>query len=133
MFQLLRMAVGGLAAASALAMTIPTAEAEPAAGPYRDGGSCFYLSQIQATHLANPRTLYFRTAATTFYRMDFAADCNDMSTEPLIIHPTDNGGQICGAISVDISVRETHQRCMPTSMRRMTAEEVAATPKRDLP
>ena len=133
MFQLLRTAVGGLAAASALAVTLPAAEAQPASSPHTDGGSCIYLNQIQATHLANPRTLYFRTGARTFYRMDFAADCNDMGTEPLIIHPFDNGGQICGAISVDISVRETHQRCLPTSMRRMTAEEVAATPPRDLP
>lgn len=133
MFQLLRTAGGAAAALGVLAMTLPTAEAQPAPNPHVDGGSCIYLNQIQATHLANPRTLYFRTSSTRFYRMDFAADCNSMGTEPLIIHPVDNSGQICGAISVDISVRETRQRCMPTSMRRMTAEEVAATPKRDLP
>jgi hypothetical protein len=133
MLQLLRIAAGGLAAAGALATTLPVAEAAPAAGLYTDGGSCFYLNQILSTHLANPRTLYFRTSSRTYYRMDFGSDCNDMGTEPLIIHPFDNSGQICGAISVDVSVRETHQRCMPTSLRRMTADEVAATPRRDLP
>jgi hypothetical protein len=132
MFQLLRSLAGGIAAAGALAVTLPTAEAQPAP-PRADGGSCFYLNQVQSTHLANPRTLYFRTSARAYYRMDFAADCNDMSTEPLILHPFDNSGQICGAISLDVSVRETHQRCMPTRLTRLTPEEVARVPPKDLP
>jgi hypothetical protein len=131
MFQLLRTAAGGLAAAGALAVTLPTAEAQPAS-PNGDGASCFYTSRIQATHLANPRTLYFRVAYKTYYRLDFASDCVDMG-EPLILHPYTNSGEICGAMSLDVAVRGTGQRCIPTSIRRMTPDEVAATPSRDLP
>jgi hypothetical protein len=113
-------------------MTLPTAEAQPTPAPGGEGAACFYTSQIQATHLANPRTLYFRISPSRYYRMDFATDCVDMG-EPLILHPFTNSGQICGAIGVDVSVRGTHQRCMPISLKRMTPEEVAAVPKKDLP
>jgi hypothetical protein len=130
MFQLLRTAAGLSAAVAALGATLPTAEAQPAAS---HPASCFYTTQIENSRMANPRVLYIRTSARGYYRMDFASDCDADVNGPLIIHPFSNSGQICSAIGVDINVRETGQRCMPTHLTPLTPDEVAAIPKKDLP
>jgi len=130
MFQLLRTTLGLGAAVAALGATLPTAEAQPADA---HATSCFYTTQIENTRMSDPRTLYIRTSARGFYRMDFSRDCDADANGPLIIHPFSNSGQICSAIGVDISVRETHQRCMPTQLTRLTEDEVAQIPKKDLP
>ena len=130
MFQVLRTALALGAVGAALGATLPAAEAQPttSAPP-----SCIRTSQIQNTRMVGSRALYIRTSARTFYRMDFASDCDSESNGPLIIHPVDNSGEICSAISVNVSVRETGQRCMPTALTKLTPDEVAAIPKKDLP
>jgi hypothetical protein len=128
--QVLRAALGVAAVGAALGATLPVAEAQPAAGP---PPSCIRMGQIQNTHMVGSRVLYIRTSARTFYRMDFASDCDSESNGPLIIHPIDNSGEICSAIGVNVSVRETGQQCMPTQLTRLTPDEVAAIPKKDLP
>jgi hypothetical protein len=128
MRQFLTLLAGAAAAAGALCATLPTAEASPAAHD-----ACFHLSQVTNTRLVGMRTLYFRTSATTVYRMDFAADCNNVGTEPLILHPFDNSGTICHAIDLDVRVRGTGQMCNPTGLTRLTPDEIAAIPPADRP
>jgi hypothetical protein len=128
--QFLRIAAAGLTAAGALGATLPVAEAQPAPS---QTNTCFQASQIENTRVVGAHTLYIRTSARTFYRMDFANDCDSESNGPLIVHPVDNSGQICSAIGVDISVRETGQRCIATGLARLSPDEVAAIPKKDLP
>lgn len=130
MFQALRTVLGLGAVAAALGATLPAAEAQPAASA---PASCIRLSQIQNTRMSGERVLYIRTSARTFYRMDFSSDCDASGNGPLIIHPVSNSGEICSAISIDISVRETGQRCMPSALTKLTPDEVAAIPKKDLP
>lgn len=130
MFQVLRTALGLGAVAATLGATIPTAEAQPAASR---PSSCVRLNQIENTRMVDARVLYIRTSARTFYKMDFAGDCDSEANGPLIIRPVNNSGEFCSAVGVDISVRETGQRCMPTQLTRLTDDEVAAIPKKDLP
>ncbi|HXQ15321.1 MAG TPA: hypothetical protein VN814_11930 [Caulobacteraceae bacterium] len=130
MLQLLRNVAGLGAAVAALGATLPTAEAQPTASR---PPSCFYTNQILNTRMANPRTLYIRTSARRYYRMDFASDCDTDVAGPLVIHPFGDNAQICSAISVDVSLRETGQRCMPTQLTALTPDEVAQVPKKDLP
>ena len=130
MSQFFRIAAAALTAAGALGATLPVAEAQPAPA---QTGTCFQTSQIENTRMVGARTLYIRTSARTFYRMEFANDCDSDANGPLIVHPVDNSGQICSAIGVDISVRETGQRCIPTDLTRLSPDEVAAIPKKDLP
>ena len=130
MFQFLRIAATGLTAAGALTATLPVAVAQPAP---TQANTCFQTTQIENTRMVDSHTLYIRTSARAFYRMDFANDCDSDSNGPLIVHPVDNSGQICSAIGVDISVRETGQRCVPTDLTRLSPDEVAAIPKKDLP
>jgi len=130
MLQFIRIAAAGLTAVGALGATLPVAEAQPVAS---HASACFQTTQIQNTRMVNSRTLYIRTSARTFYRMTFAGECDSESNGPLIIHPVDNSGQICSAIGVDVAVRETGQRCVPTDLTRLSPDEVAAIPKSDLP
>jgi hypothetical protein len=130
MFQLLRTAVALGAAVAALGATLPTAEAQPAASR---PPSCFYTTQIESTRWVNDRVLYIRTTARGYYRMDFAGDCDADVNGPLIIHPVNNSGQICSAIGVDVNLRETGQRCLPTRLTPLTPDEVSAIAKKDLP
>jgi hypothetical protein len=136
MFQLLRTAhflragMGLGSVVAALGATLPSAEAQPAAS---HPASCFYATQIESTRMPNDRVLYIRTSARGYYRMDFAGDCDANANGPLIIHPFSNSGQICSAIGVDVSVRETGQRCLPTQLTPLTPAEVAQIPKKDLP
>jgi hypothetical protein len=129
--QVLRAVMGLGAAAVALAATLPIAEAQPAAS---HATPCFYTTQIMSTRLSgDTRALYIRTSGRGYYRLDFASDCNHSGNEPLVIHPFTNSGQICSAISVDVSVRDTHERCLATQLTLLTPDEVAQIPKKDLP
>ena len=125
----LRLAAGLAAAAGALAVTLPAAVvAQPATHD-----SCFRLSAINNTRMAGYRTVYFRVYGNQYFRMDFSADCNNVGTEPLILHPFNNNDMICHAIDLNVSVRDTRQACNPTSLRRLTPDEVSQIPARDRP
>ena len=130
MFQVLRNALALGAVGAALGVTMPVAEAQPSGYSLP---SCIRANQIQNTRMVHSRVLYIRTSARSFYRMDFANDCDSDSNGPLIVHPVDNNGEICSAIGVNISLRETGQRCMPTTLTKLSDDEVAAIPKKDLP
>jgi hypothetical protein len=130
MLQSLRIAAGLAAAAGALAVTTasPTALARPG------GDSCFRLSHLDNSRLADDnRVLYLRVYGHQYYRMDFSGSCNNSGNEPLVLHPVDNNDLICHAIDVNVSVRSTHEGCIPTSLRRLSPDEVAQIPPKDRP
>ncbi len=129
MFRLASLAAGAAATVTVLSVTFPATEARPADHPTE----CFYLSQILNRTMPDYRTMYLRLGPHRYYRIDFGADCNNVGTEPLIIHPIANNGEICGPNSVQISVARTHQGCIPTDVVRLTDDEVAAIPPKDRP
>jgi len=129
MLKTIALGAGALAAAAALAVTLPVAEAEPAGS----SASCFRLNDIVNTRMQGYRTLYLRASTGAFYRMDFSADCNNLGTEPLVLHPFDNGDEICHAVDLDVRVRGVGEACMPISLKRLTPDEVAALPPKDKP
>jgi hypothetical protein len=126
----LRLAAGAAVAAGALAVTLPAAvvAAQPSTGE-----SCFRLGSLKNTRMIGHREVLFRAAGNQVFRMDFSADCNASGNEPLILHPFDNNDQICHAIDLNVSVRATHEGCIPTSLRRLSPDEVAQIPLKDRP
>jgi hypothetical protein len=123
----IRVAAGALALL-ALAATLPTAEAQPSAG---GAPACFRLGQVENSKMSGLRTLYLRAGAHT-YRLDFASDCNNLGDEPIVLHPFSNSGEICHPIDLDVGFR-SGQRCLPSSLRRLTPAETAAIPAKDRP
>jgi hypothetical protein len=130
MFRLLTLSAGAIAAAGALCVTLPAAEAEPAPS---SGGSCILLSQMQGMRMQGLRILYIRAVNGKIYRLDFNNDCDDVGGEPLILHPVTNNDQICSAIELDVRIRHTGEMCTPISMRRLTPNEAAAIPPKYRP
>lgn len=129
LLQSLRIGAAVATAAGALAVTLPVAVvAQPSAGE-----SCFRLSHLDNSRMAeNNSVMYIRVYGNHYYRMDFSGACNRSGNEPLILRPV-NDDLICHAIDVTISVRGTREGCIPTSLRRLTPDEVAAIPPRDKP
>jgi hypothetical protein len=126
----LRILAGAAAAAGALAVTLPAAVSVAQPG----GESCFRLSHLDNSRMADDNhVMYMRVYGNQYYRMDFANSCNSSGNEPLILHPVDNSDLICHAIDVNVSVRSTHEGCIPTGLRRLTPDEVAAIPPVDRP
>ena len=129
MLKKIALGAGALTAVVTLAATLPVAEAQPA-GP---SANCFRLDDIMNTHMHGYRTLYLRASTGAFYKMDFGADCNNLGTEPLVLHPFDNGNEICRAVDLDVRVRGTGEACIPISLKRMSPAEVSALPPADKP
>jgi hypothetical protein len=125
MSKFLTLAIGGLAAAGALAATLPTAEAQPTGG---GGNVCFHFLNVLNSKMADPRTLYLRADGGRTFKIGFSNDCVAGDIYGLILHPTANGGEICNAIDLDVAVRETGLRCVPTSLERLSPEEAAQIP-----
>ena len=129
MFRNASLVAGAAAAVTVLTVTFQPVQAPAAGRP----AECFYLNQVLNRTMPDYRTMYLRLGPHRYYRIDFGADCNNVGTEPLIIHPIANNGEICGANSVQISVAGTHQGCIPTDVVRLTDDEVAAIPAKDRP
>ncbi|MGH6955325.1 MAG: hypothetical protein ACREEW_01515 [Caulobacteraceae bacterium] len=120
-----------LAALAAGALVLGASGAQ--AQPDRHGGVCLRLSSIQNTKLRGERTLYLRSSTRAIYRIEFAHDCATAGTEPLILHPVNNSGVVCGAIGLDVRVRGTGEVCQPSTLTRLTPAEVAAIPPKYRP
>jgi hypothetical protein len=125
----LRLAAGAAVAAGALAVTLPVAVvAQPTSGD-----SCFRLGSVNTTRIVGHREVLFRAYGNRVFRMEFSADCNASGNEPLVFRPFSNTDQICRPIDLNVTVRGTHEGCIPTSLRRLTPDEVAQIPLKDRP
>jgi hypothetical protein len=128
--QSLRLATGVAVAAGALAATLPAAVVAQPSG----GDSCFRLSHLDNSRMAESHhAMYLRVYGNQYYRMEFSGACNSSGNEPLVLHPFANNDLICHPIDVNVTVRDTHEGCIPTSLRRLTPDEVAQIPPKDRP
>lgn len=126
----LRIALGTAAALGALALVQGQGVAADEPGSAQ---VCLRVSHIQSTRFADPHTLYLRADGNQYYRMNFAASCWDAANETLVIHPFANNDEVCGVSGLNISVRATGIRCIPSSLERLTPDEVAQLPPHDRP
>ena len=127
------MAVG--CAASALAMA-DFAAAAPAAG--NGTKSCFYSRELQSWSEAGENTVNLRIGVNDFYQLKLLGSCPDLKFAETIGLETHGGNFICSGLDVTLIVpREvTHtvpDRCMGTSLRKLTPAEVAAIPPKQKP
>jgi len=130
LLQSMRIAAAAATAAGALAVTTPVAGVAQPSG----GESCFRLSHLDNSRMAEShRAMYIRVYGNHYYRMDFSGICNTSGNEPLVLRPVTGNDLICRALDVNVSVRGTHEGCIPTSLRRLTPGEVAAIPPADRP
>jgi hypothetical protein len=129
---------GALIAAVAAAAAVLGA-GSATAGPSHSlsGAECFSSTDWQGWKAPSESVLYLRVRMHDIYRVDLSGGSN-MLTWPgtHLINEVRGSNRVCSAIDLDLSVGDesgfvTH--LIPQSIRKLSAEEVAAIPKKDLP
>jgi hypothetical protein len=127
--------------AVAAAVLASTAHAQPpqsklkAPKPQR---ACFYARSVTNFAAADDRNLYIRVGARDVYHLSMFGNCFDLSWVHSLGLKSRGGNFICegGNVSVDVVTRDAGpgvQSCPVTAIRRLTADEAAALPKKARP
>ncbi len=101
--------------------------------------ACFFANQISSWKEAGDQTVNLRVGVSDFYQLRLLAPCPDLKWAEAIGLETHGGADtICSGLDVDVIIpgRVTHsapQRCMATSLHKLTKDEVAALPKGQKP
>jgi hypothetical protein len=117
-------AVAGLGAAGA---------APAGAKPAR---SCFFSDQVNGWRQAGDKAILVNVGAKQIYRLDLFGTCHDLDNNLTIGLETRGGGSsICDGLDATIIARSPigPMRCPVTKVTRLTPEEIAALPKKDIP
>jgi hypothetical protein len=109
------------------------------ADPPPAGKSCFFINQFEQWKAPDNKTIYIRVNTNRFYRLDLSAACQPL-TYPgaFLITKTRGPSTVCSAIDWDLSVAQNGQPgfrspCIVKTMTPLTADEVAAIPKKFKP
>lgn len=129
----------GLAAlgSGALMLAACAGTAERSTGAEASAGrQCVFVRNINSFRAVDRSTVLFRAGVNDIWRAELFAPCNDIQfTQVLGLRSRGGGSSICGPLDAELLVRGPtgQQRCPLNSLRRLTAEEVAALAPRDRP
>ncbi len=122
-----------LAVAGLLAAPMGAGAASPAPK------ACFFAHELSSWREAGDKTVNLRVGVSDVYQLKLLAPCPDLPFAESIGVETSNGSSnICSGLDISLIVPSsvTHtvpQRCMATSLRRLTPEEAKALPAREKP
>jgi hypothetical protein len=137
LYVLLAGLIFSLAASAALAGA-PASSAEPAPAPAK-AKTCFEASQLTSWREAGDRTVNLRVGVNDVYQLKLLNSCPDLPfAEAIGIETTRGNHWICSGLDVNLIVpgTVTHtipQRCMATSLHRLSPEEAKALPPKEKP
>lgn len=129
-----------LPAAAALAMglaaaptTLAKSAAEPAAKPAR--GQCFWTRQVTGFASNDERIVNVRVGVRDVYQLEMLGRCEDVTWNNEIAIVSRGSSHICSGLDAEIISPTTigPRRCAVKSVRKLTAEEAKALPKRARP
>jgi len=130
-----RLVVGALAL-SALGVATIAGPASASAAP--ENHPCFFINQWQGWHAPDANTLYLRVNMHDIYRADLSAGSQEL-TWPGSYHLVSRivgSSSICTALDLQLALSDGHGFYQPLIVRtltKLTPDEVAALPKKDLP
>lgn len=131
---ILRLRAGVAAGATLIALgALSPASAAPPAGKSEQ---CFLISNVNGFSAPNNHTVLIRVGVNEIYRLALFTDCGDLSfREHLGFERQPADPWICSPLDATVVNREDGiaQRCPVTAIHKLTPEEVAAVPKKDLP
>jgi len=95
---------------------------------------CFSVSEMNGWRSPDGKTIYFRTGANRYYRLDLARECSTLkSINPHLVLRNRGGSLICSAIDVDVKASESPggivEPCFPKTLAELSAAEAAALPR----
>jgi len=126
--------IAGLAIALAALLSAPVAlSAEGDAKQH-----CFFSNQFNNWKAADEKTLYIRVGVSRYYRLDLAGACRTaLWPDAVLITKFRGSNAVCSAIDWDLQVSQRPdgipEGCIVSKMTELTAEEVAALPKKAKP
>lgn len=104
--------------------------------PAKSANQCFYTRNINGFQASDDHTLYIRVGVRDIYRLDLMTDCQGLTFRQGIgLESTPGDPWICSAIQATVVYRDTgiRNRCPVSNIHKLTPDEIAALPKRDLP
>ena len=109
------------------------AAAQPAASRNQE---CFVRRNINGFSAPNDRTVFLRVGVKDIWRLDLFTTCPGLAFRNSFgLEDRPSSAWICSPLEATVVYREAgiRQRCPVSAMRKLTADEVAAMPKRDRP
>lgn len=126
----------GLLTTALLVAAAPALADSPAAAP-KPARACFSLSDWSGWSAPDKDTLLMRVRNREVYRVDLSHGTSQLTSPGVhIVSIVRGSDQVCRPIDLDLRVSDGMGFAMPImakSITRLSAEEVAALPKRDRP
>jgi hypothetical protein len=116
-------------------LSAPVVSAQPASDSSH-GSQCFVRRNINGFMAPNDRTVYIRVGVNDIYRLSLMVDCTSLTFRQGIgLESTPGDPWICSAIQATVIYRDAGitNRCPVSDIHKLTPDEIAALPKRDLP
>ena len=95
---------------------------------------CFSVSEMNGWRSPDARTIYIRTGADRYYRLDLARECSTLkSINPHLVLRSRASDLICSALDLDVKASQSPvgivEPCFPKSLTELSVAEVAALPR----
>ena len=125
-----------LAAAALLTAAAPAAAKSPVEDTKSGSrGQCFWSHSVNGFASSDPRTVNIRVGVKDVYQFEMFGRCNDVDWNQRIALVSRGSNYICSGLDAEI-ISPTSigpQRCPVRKIRKLTAEEIKALPKRARP
>ncbi len=131
----IRSLLAGAAGALALTGSLSLA-ASPALADAKH--PCFFISQWQGWHATNDHTIFIRVNLKDIYRLDLSAGSQELTWPGTyhLVNVVRGSSSICTPLDFQLSLSDGHgfqQFLIVSNVTKLTPEEIAAMPKKDLP
>jgi len=93
---------------------------------------CFSMAEMNGWRSPDGKTIYIRTGADRYYRIDLARQCSTLtSINPHLVLKNRQGGLVCSALDIDVKASESGlvEPCFPKTLSELSPAEAAALPK----
>ena len=133
------MSIRSKLACGAVALSAVGLAALPAAaGPNYDSHPCFFINQWETWKADGPNVIYLRVNLRDIYRADRSAGSQELTWPGTyhLVSKVEGSSSICTALDLQLAVSDGHGYYQPLIVRslvKLTPEEVAALPRKDLP
>jgi hypothetical protein len=95
---------------------------------------CFSVSEMNGWRSPDGKTIYIRTGANSYYRLDLARECSTLkSINPHLVLRSRASNLVCTALDLDVKASASPagivEPCFPKTLTELSAVEVAALPR----
>jgi hypothetical protein len=99
---------------------------------------CFFINQWQGWHATDANTVYLRVNIKDIYRLDLSAGSQQLTWPGFyhLVSVTRGPDTVCTPLDLQLAVsdgRGFYQPLIVKTITKLTPDEVAALPKKDLP